>query len=1472
LKILIRIVVALLLFFVFLLILFSIPAVQTSVAKRITSSIQERSDVDVSIGKVSLSYFGKVKLNDVLVKDHHDSTLLKINEFRTSILGVSNLISNNPNLGSSTAEGFTLKMKRYKGEESDNLSILLDKLKTEPTGEPKQFKLSVRDIFISEGYYSYIDENLTNPKIVVLDKLELQAEYLKVIDQNFKININSLQAEEGRGLDIRNLRTDFSYSPTNMSLNSLFLTTPYSNVEGSIEMNYTLDDFSDFLNKVNWKIKLVDSNISTNDLVNFYAPFGSNQNLLISTTLDGTLNDFTLKDLELRGMDRSKIDGMLSVKGAFSEEMEAFKLIGNFNELATNYYDLINLLPGILKPKLPLTLREFGNLRLTGNTVVTKNSLDADVFINTQLGSVKADIIMNNITNSTAVSYKGNLVFNQFNIGRLLDNKELGKTSLNLNINGNGFTAASLNTQVRGKISRLNFKNYTYSDITILGTVRNSVFNGNFISNDPNFKLEFNGLVDISQNVNVYDFQASVAYADLHTLNFISRDSTAILKGDILINMKGDNLDNLAGKVLLLNTSYQNENDLYYFDDLEVNSTFDSTGVRTIAVNSPDVINGKVTGKFKISEVGPLITNSIGSIYTNYRPRITTTDQYLEFDFDIYNKIVEVFYPEITLAPNTYVRGRVESDESEFKLTFKSPKIEAFGNMMKDINIQVDNNNPIYNTYVEADSVSTKYYNFSEFSLINVTLRDTLFIRSEFQGGKKNNDVFNLNFYHTINEDNKSVVGIQRSDVKFRENIWFLNETDNKNNKIVFDNSFNTVFIDSLVLSHNQEFIRLNGTLRDTTYKDFKIAFEDVDIGKITPDLDSLDLAGTLNGKLNLLQEKGAYYPNTSLTIQDLSVNENLLGNLKLDVDGNGDLSFYNIDATLTNKGFESLNAKGGINVGNKPTIDLDVILRKFNMAAFSALGGDAINNIRGLASGEAKVSGNYKNPDITGKLELEKAGLRIPYLNVDIDFKDDAIVNLTNQQFNFDEIDIVDTKYNTTGVLDGIISHKNFKEWFLDLNVTSDRLLVLDTEATEDALYYGTAFIDGLASIKGPTDELVIDVNASTAKGTIFKIPLNDTESIGDNSYIHFLSPEEKASRLAGNPIVIPEVKGLELNFDLDITNDAEVEVVVDQTSGSTLRGRGAGNLLLEINTNGKFNMWGDFVVYEGVYNFKYAGLVQKVFQVRSGSSINWDGNPTQAQLDVSAVYEVNANPAVLLENPSINRKIPVEVVILLQGQIAQPDITFNVEFPNASSVVRSELEYRISDRASRELQALFLVTQGSFYSEFAIGQNAITGNLVERASSLVNDIFADEDGKFQVGVNYVQGDRTPDQQTVDRFGLTLSTQISNRVLINGQVGVPVGGVTESIIVGDVEIEFLLNEDGTLRAKVFNRENNIQFIGEEIGFTQGIGLSYSVDFDTFKELIRKILNKQIVKSVEEKEQEESAKSLAPDYIVFPKQ
>ena len=73
------------------------------------------------------------------------------------------------------------------------------------------------------------------------------------------------------------------------------------------------------------------------------------------------------------------------------------------------------------------------------------------------------------------------------------------------------------------------------------------------------------------------------------------------------------------------------------------------------------------------------------------------------------------------------------------------------------------------------------------------------------------------------------------------------------------------------------------------------------------------------------------------------------------------------------------------------------------------------------------------------------------------------------------------------------------------------------------------------------------------------------------------------------------------------------------------------------------------------------------------------------------------------------------------------------------------------------------------------------------------------------------------------------------------------------------LSIDFLLNEDGTLTAKVFNRENNIRNFGEEIGYTQGIGLSYNVDFDTFKELLQKLFKKSEGEDdiIEEKPEEE---------------
>jgi len=234
-------------------------------------------------------------------------------------------------------------------------------------------------------------------------------------------------------------------------------------------------------------------------------------------------------------------------------------------------------------------------------------------------------------------------------------------------------------------------------------------------------------------------------------------------------------------------------------------------------------------------------------------------------------------------------------------------------------------------------------------------------------------------------------------------------------------------------------------------------------------------------------------------------------------------------------------------------------------------------------------------------------------------------------------------------------------------------------------------------------------------------------------------------------------------------------------------------------------------------------------------------------AQMDLEAVYSVpgGSNPALLLDNPNFNRKIPTEVLIRLQGNLLKPDDPiFEIDFPNTSAVFTSEINYRLSDPQISQLQAISLLSQGIFINEVSVSVEGITNNLYEKASDLFSNLLGDDQGKLQVGVNYLQGDRSGLQEinSEDRLGLTLSTQITDKILLNGEIGVPVGGIEETLIVGDLQIDFILNEEGSLKAKVFNKENEFRYIGDELGYTQGVGLSYQVDFETFSELIKKIV------------------------------
>lgn len=1429
----------------------SLPAVQTRMARYATASINEEFGTNISIDRLSLSLFNlNTGIKGIYIEDYKKDTLAYIQKLSTSILNLRNMANGEMEFGDIEVDGLFFNLKTYLGERNTNLDIFVDKLddgKPRAPGTPPFF-MSSDEIQLSDSRFTLSDENLETHTVLSFSDLEVLASDFQILGPDVSLNVDDLSFLSKRGIALEHLSTAFAYTREQMRFDSLQMRTKASELNGDIVFSYDREDLANFLNKVNIDAEFKDSRISLDEINTYYNEFGTGKEVVFSGKVGGVLNGLNVDGLFLES-ENTGVRGDFELDNMFNETAP-FVIRGQIDNLSSSYYQLRSLLPDILGKNIPPSLQRLGQFTVRGDAEVTETSLDVQVNLNTAIGNSYTDLQMTNIQTLDDASYIGFISLIDFDLGSFVQEKKLGRASLDMNVEGKGFVAEYLNTEIIGEVYSLEFNGYEYNDLRVSGILKERLFDGNLVSKDENVQFDFKGLADFGENSNNFNFIASVAHVDLKKLNFIN-DSISVFKGDLNMAVEGNTLDDIAGQVRFSNTTYQNKNETYFFEDFTVSSSFDPDTTRTIEINSPDIITGYVKGKFKIAEIGKLVQNSVGSIYTNYKPFEISSGQNLNFNFRIYNKIVDVFFPEVTFDPNTFIRGNIVSDEGDFKLTFKSPSIQAYGNGFDNIELKIDNKNPLFNTFVSVEDMSTIYYDVKDFNLINTTLKDTLFFRTEFKGGSEFDDSYNLNFYHTFNEENKSVIGLKKSDVSFKGNTWVLNKDGDKKNKVILNRTLDSIRIEDVVMdNNNQEQIQLRGELADSTYKDLDLQFKIVSLNKITPVIDSLKLDGSVNGFLNILQKDGKYLPTSSLNIKDFSVNKKRLGDMEIGIFGNNDLSQFGVSTWLSDNGDEKLSINGKVTNQNRSRkLDLSAYLTDFDLEPFSPLGDGVISNIRGKVNGYAKITGNVSNPSINGALSLTNAGIGIPYLNVDYDFDPYSRIRLFDQTFYFENIGLSDVVEGTAATLDGTINHTAFGDWSLDLDLdtNNDRFMILNTGFDEESLYYGTGFINGTGSIYGSVNALNIAVDGSTARGTSLKIPLSDVTSVGDYSFINFI--EKGTSESFKEERVIQDYQGLEMAFDLVVTPEAEVEIVVDRDTGSSLKGTGEGILLIEINTNGKFNMYGEFVAVTGEYNFKYGGVIDKKFQVRPGGTILWERDPLEAQLDLEAVYALNANPAPLLDNQggSLSR-IPTEVVVRLDGELESPNIEFDIEFPGTNSVVQSELEYRLQDPTVKERNAFFLLAQGTFVNEQSgINQQAVTGNLIQTASGLLNQILSGDNDKLNFGVSYEQGyeDTSADFRTEDRIGVTVSTQISDRILFNGRVGVPVGGVSESVVAGDVEMQVLLNEEGTLSAKIFNRENQIQqFLAERQGYTQGVGLSYKVDFNSFKELMQKLFQK----------------------------
>ena len=1414
-----------------------IPSIQTGITSSIIKKVNKKYGIEVVLGRTQIIPIQlKTQLGQLLILDHKKDTLFYIEEVSTSIAELSALLEGRINMSNYKLDGAEANVVIYPQDSSSNLDIWLAKIKR-PT-KTNDFRFEAQTVLAENLKLRYKD-SVTNREIF-LERLELNN--LSIENKNLYAEYVSL--DNGLFDDFNLISSTFKmvFEEDDLLISNLYLRSALSEISLN-ELQF--QNVSNFEERTKINFDIAPSFVTFEEFESLIP----NSNLLrLQNSLffegkglydDGQINASKTK---IQYLD-SYFEGALYVEEINNKKSDFFFVSKdtNFNPLELSEFIELNAQWGSY-------FNSFSSLRWEGLIQREENNFVVESIVDTNQGTLFSDLKYN----EESETFNGLLSSDEFNFGILFKELPQIPTSLDLEFTGQSFELDKLKAQLEGGICTLSVRDKTFEDIEFSGYFSDKLFNGLVYSSQEDFSFDISGSVDFS--LPVYNYNINFLLKRFRLFKFgIGNDELSNLNFNLNLNLDGNYFSELEGVLQFNDGRYADRDNYLEFKDLVVNSSRTDDDFRLFEFVSDDLVSGVVKSNIEWTYIDEYFNRVKNRILGVVEP-ISSVDQNnaLIFNLDLKSKIAALLNPNFKLSENSSLKGNFNLRDSLTQLSINTPLLTFQNYEIHNLIGDLNNNSEQVGLTFAIDSVKSSLINLRELTFDAFEQQDSILSTLKFKSSKSNSNVFELNLSQPINSSQETIdIYIKPSQLGLKGKTWKLNSANALDHKLSYNPKEQRLKINQIELANDDgDRIQINAPYIAAIEKQIDLNFKGVQLFKVTPDIRNLELDGVLDGFMTINQINGQYIPSTSLEIEDLSVNQEVVGDAQMVIAGNRDLSSFEVASWIEGEQKTLVNIQGNIeqDEDERYIYKLNAELDDFGIAPFSPLGKQTLHRLRGGLTGEIDVSGSLEKPMLNGLLRLNNGGMAFQYLNTDYRISDQAIIQIENQNFDFINFDFRDRIYDTSANISGRISHENFKIWNLDLEVDTnfDRFLILNTDNQPNSLYYGTGFVLGKGYIKGLSTQLNIEFNGASAQGTSLKIPLGDAESESDYSFINFVG--DKTMEQMKNEKVLKTYRGLELNFDIEVTDQAEVEIVIDPRSGSSLKGSGEGLLLMEINTDGKFNMYGEFVAVEGFYNYKFGGLIDKRFKLQPGGTLLWDGDPLAAQLQMDAVYSLNANPSPILESTSFSGRIPTEVLVRLDGELEAPNINFDIAFPNTSSVIQSELQYRLQDPTIRERNAFFLLAQGTFVNDqIGINQQALTGNLFQTASGLLDQVLGESE-TFDLGLSYEQGflDPTADLQIENRIGVTVSTQISDRILINGKVGVPVGGVSETVIAGDLEIQIILNDEGTLSAKIFNRENEIrQFLAEQQGYTQGVGLSYQVDFDNFKSLLMKIIQKE---------------------------
>jgi len=1434
--------------------------VQDYLIQTATSYFSTKFGTKVQIASVDLELFNKVSLHHMYIEDLRGDTLLFIDNlkmgFKPLELLQNRFICNYLELDNLSGNLVLDKKKVL------NLTFILDALKSDNTTKSK-LTYQLEGVQLVDSKIRYTNENELpkvngfDPNNVFLTNLNAKINLHKLSDKYLSLEIKKFGFKEKSGFELSDFTAYLRANKSRACIENLSIALPHSAISFTpISIYYeNLTNVKSIGEKGLLGFMIKPSEIALADLKAFIPAFARTKGKLkISTHFKGTLANMRIKDLSL------SYDNSISLKGNFElsglsnlNETFVYAKIKDIKTDKNKLQDLVSDLVG--RPfQFPEQLNNLGTIHYKGDISGFFSDLVVFGTLKTDIGQISTDILMGILPDFVGMDYSGSLHTDQLKLGTLFGEKSsVGNITFNLSSKGSIHPKGDVKGLIEGNISSVIFKDYTYKNIILKGAFDKKVFDGMVNLDDEFAKLNFNGKIDLSERLPSGKFKMTVRKLNLYKLNLIKTQPDLSMAFNVNTSFIGSKLEDTDTDILIDSVYLSNKQKELFLEKIYVQSKI-TDSISELKINS-DLVNGKVKGKYSFMSLG----NSLTTLISNYLPSIKKTEKsnnkYSANDFVFFltdfhvDKLADILDLNLTLSPKTLISGFYNDKSDKFRLEVLVPKLQMGKSTYVDLNFLCNNQSDAINVIS-----SSQLNENTKFNLASRIANDSIQLNFDWRNPHEFSGKFSALSLFSKNDEQKLQADIQilPSQIWLKDSLWDIHPCNLKTN-------FKSLQVSDFILDHKDQFVKINGIASALSSDSLHIKLKDIQLNYVM-DLVKVKtpiMEAHVTGDCVAMSVFSKMILQLNIFAKDFTFNHALWGDVKMKS------VWDDSHKKLIAKGY-AYTAKdtaffiGGEYYPKNDSLEFYADAKRLELNFLRYYLDPALQRVSGDASGRIHLFGTLKNILFEGDVAVKNGRFDVDYLRTAYHFTD--TIHVKQDALNFNNITLYDSE-NNSGILNGTLTHKNFKDMRFRFDVKCKNVLAMNTMEKDNENFYGKAYGSGNVRVQGTNSQVNFTINMKTEPNTKIVIPMITSAKATENSFVQFvtkpsLKPADIILKSLTPTAVASNKNNIHVYLQIEATPDAEIKLITDPVGGDYVSVVGNGNLRIDYDNTEANKLYGNFEVESGEYIFTLQQVVRKTFTIKRGGTMRWTGNPYLAIIDLNATYTVPSVSLLdILEESQLKdasrTSMPINCLLNLTGDLMQPTIKFDFELPSdpelqisIKSIVNTE------EMMNREMLALLVMSR--FYKPDYL-QNSKTGLGTEMVSVLtttvsgqLNNWLSKINDKLNVGLNARLGNGT-DLAQGGEYKLGVVYQPNSRLVINSNVGYrnDILATNTNNFIGDVDVEYKLNKSGKVRAKGYTHSADNYFLNaaNAAKTTQGVGLLYREDFNSFSDIIHYYFN-----------------------------